>query len=278
MDLLNIPNDEVILQLAKDFSGATPVPHISLDAMLDNYAEISNSFPGPDWPHWQGLGDSYQRNKVSCRKSELFPTAIYNLISELNSPRCLSFLESLTGIKKLIPDPYLEGGGLHLSTAGGVLEPHTDFHIYQRLNLYRRVNLILYLNDDWTKGDGGELRLWKKSDQTKDRPEIEIEPIGGKMVIFETSDQSVHGFTNPVRNERRSIAIYYYTSEDSSVFSGDYTTHWNVEMQKSGLVGLRNFLYRFLLQTSRAFSFAAHLVNPRQGLKWWKVRSKQRDF
>jgi len=147
MDLLKIPNDEVIRQLAKDFSSATPVPHISLDAML-------------------------------------------------------------------------------------VLEPHTDFHIYQRLNLYRRVNLILYLNDDWTKGDGGELRLWKKSDQTKDRPEIEIEPIGGKMVIFETSDQSVHGFTNPVRNERRSIAIYYYTSEDSSVFSGDYTTHWNVEMQK----------------------------------------------
>jgi len=278
MVFLNIPSEESLHELAKEFSNAVPVPHILLDSMLVNYIEISHSFPPREWPHWQGLGDSYQQNKVSCRKSELFPNSIHNLVNELNSPSFLSFLELLTGIKKLIPDPYLEGGGLHLSTAGGVLEPHTDFHIYQRLNLYRRLNLIVYLNDDWNKGDGGELRLWKKSDSARGRAEIEIEPIGGRMMIFETSDNSVHGFTNAVRNERRSIAIYYYTSEDSSVFSGDYTTHWNVEMRRGGLIGFRNLIYRFLLQTSRAFSFAAHLVNPRQGLKWWKVRSKQRDF
>jgi hypothetical protein len=69
----------------------------------------------------------------------------------------------------------LEGGGLHLSGPGGILAPHTDFHTYGRLDLYRRLNVIVYLNPDWTKGDGGELVLTGGDGQGR----TEVEPRWG---------------------------------------------------------------------------------------------------
>lgn len=34
-------------------------------------------------------------------------------------------------------------------------------------------------------------------------------------------------------------------------------------------------LYRGLNQTSKAFSLAAHLVNPNQGTEWWRMRKER---
>ena len=46
------------------------------------------------------------------------------LIHHLNSAPFLEFLETLTGIEGLIPDPYLAGGGLHKIPRGGKLGIH----------------------------------------------------------------------------------------------------------------------------------------------------------
>jgi hypothetical protein len=93
------------------------------------------------------------------------------------------------------------------------------------------------------------------------------------LVVFRTDDRSVHGFSEPVRDghRRNSIATYYYTSEESSGFSGDYTTYWRSHTPSKGLGRLRFALFRALLGVSRGFSLAAHLINPSHGARWLRA-------
>ena len=40
-------------------------------------------------------------------------TLLASMVRDLNEPGFLDFVEQVSGIPKLLPDPYLEGGGLH---------------------------------------------------------------------------------------------------------------------------------------------------------------------
>ena len=59
------------------------------------------------------------------------------------------------GIKKIIPDPYFTGGGLNVTTKGGLLDVHVDGNYHDATGLNRRLNAILYLNPNYKK-DGAE--------------------------------------------------------------------------------------------------------------------------
>jgi Rps23 Pro-64 3,4-dihydroxylase Tpa1-like proline 4-hydroxylase len=75
----------------------------------------------------------------------------------------LKYLEELTGIENLISDELLMGGGLHKITTGGKLSnPCKDYKVHPVKKLYRRVNLLIYLNKDWKQEWGGNLELWDK--------------------------------------------------------------------------------------------------------------------
>jgi hypothetical protein len=87
-------------------------------------------------------------------------------------------------------------------------------------------------------------------------------------VIFRTDDRSVHGFSEPVVGAdrwRRSIALYYYASEESSAYAGDVTTYWQQHGEHRGISRLRVSLYRGLLFGARGLAFIAHRVNPNIG-------------
>jgi Rps23 Pro-64 3,4-dihydroxylase Tpa1-like proline 4-hydroxylase len=78
----------------------------------------------------------------------------------LNSQPFLEFLQQLTGIKEtLIPDPYFEGGGFHEIKPGGYLKMHVDFHKHKLTKLDRRLNILVYLNEDWKEEYGGHFEL-----------------------------------------------------------------------------------------------------------------------
>ena len=62
--------------------------------------------------------------------------------------------------RSLIPDPYLFGGGLHELKDGGFLNIHCDFNKHPKMNLDRRINILIYLNHDWKDQYGGALELW----------------------------------------------------------------------------------------------------------------------
>ena len=64
--------------------------------------------------------------------------------------------------EELIADPELSGGGLHQIKRGGVLKIHTDFNKHPKIDIDRRLNLLLYLNENWHESYGGKLELWDK--------------------------------------------------------------------------------------------------------------------
>jgi hypothetical protein len=125
----------------------------------------------------------------------------------------IGFLEELTGITGLVADPHLIGGGLHELGPGGFLRVHADFNIHSHLKLDRRLNVLLYLNEDWDESWGGELELWDADMQRRAEP---IAPVIARAVIFNVTDRSFHGNPNvvscPPDRARRSMAFYYYTN------------------------------------------------------------------
>lgn len=264
---------EQVESTAPGYATAEPFPHAVFRDMLRLDPSVMHAFPDPDWPSWTALGDTYQFRKFSCSNIEVIPEPFSALIHDLCGPTFLRQLEKLTGISKLIPDPYLKGGGLHMSGPGGVLAPHTDFHLYEPLALYRRINVLVYLNDEWQESYGGCLELGDP-----DKPGKTVVPQWGTVMIFTTDNRSIHGFPKPIADGRwrKSIALYYYTAEETKEFGGDTTTAWRTHGQHRGVVAkTRLALYKFLNQTSKAVSLAAHLVNPNQGTEWWKKRNER---
>jgi len=249
--------------LRQRFAAASPFPHAVVDDCLTLPAHIvSESFPDPTWQHWHRYGDAYQSHKLACGDIALLPPLFRDMVHELSAPPFLAFLEAVTGIRGLIPDPYLAGGGLHSSGPGGILAPHADFHAYGRLALYRRINVIVYLNPEWREEYGGCLELFRKGDST---PTGSVVPAFGRMMMFVTDNRSIHGFTKPVTGQdrwRNSLALYYYTSEDTKNFAGDGATYWQTHGKQRGLGLLQLAGYKALLRGAWFLSKLAHRLNP----------------
>lgn len=249
--------------MAAELAAGRPFPHL----VLDNFvaippSEVTSAFPDLEWPGWRGFNDAYQFNKRQCAEINRLPPLFQAMVHDLCGPAFLNFLERITGIRGLIPDPYLIGGGLHSSGPGGVLAPHADFHHYPRLELYRRINVLVYFNPEWEAEFGGLLELYEKHAK---QPEREVVPEFGRMVVFLTDDRSIHGFTRPITGTekwRNSLALYYYTSEETRQFSGDGDTHWQAHGKLTGVHLARLIAYKVLLRTSRVFSMLAHRANP----------------
>lgn len=261
--------------LRDEFDHAQPFPHLVLaDVLRVDPADLMK-FPEPSWDGWLRYEDDYQPAKLMASDLASIPEPFARVIEEMASASVLRFLESVTGITALVPDPYLVGGGLHSSGPGGVLQPHTDFHVYERLHLYRRLNVLVYLNPDWRPEYGGCLELY---DARRDVKVKEVLPEFGTMVVFATDDRSVHGFTAPIApgHRRNSIATYYYTAREAEQFSGDYTTHWRRHRPVKGVKRVRFLAYRGLLRTSRGFSLVAHLIDPNHGGRWLRAGRERR--
>jgi hypothetical protein len=136
----------------------------------------------------------------------------------LNSQAFLGFLEEMTGFHGLLSDPYFEGGGLHETKRGGHLGVHADFNVHERLKLERKLNLLVYLNEDWEDDYGGFLELW---DRQMKECVIRVKPVFGRAVIFNTALDSFHGHPDPLNcppeRSRRSIATYYYSAPEEGL-------------------------------------------------------------
>ena len=233
---LDTPTLELLGQQAHEkYLTATPFPHAIFDNFLTpkeaNY--ILKDFPQPDSPIWL---DWRQRDTVHQPKKQGIGHAsrlegvspyILNALAAFNSYPFLNFLEKLTGITKLLPDPYFHGGGLHQILSGGKLAVHTDFNQLDAINLYRRINVLFYLNKDWKDDYNGALELWN-TDMTQ--CEASIMPIFNRLVVFNTNKKSFHGHPKPLntpeRITRKSIALYYYTARPNEEENYDAITDW----------------------------------------------------
>lgn len=198
---------------AEQYQNANPFPHIVVDSFLDyGLASIAyDNFPKPSDSSWWKYKNPLEV-KLALDRLELLPFIFKRILWELNSGPFVRFLEKLTGIDGLIPDPDYVGGGLHQIERGGKLDIHADFNWHRKLKLDRRINVIVYLNYEWEEEYGGHLELWDREMQHGEK----ILPAFNRMVCFNTTDFSYHGHPDPLTcpegETRKSMALYYYTN------------------------------------------------------------------
>src|SRR5437588_2381400 len=124
-----------------DYVSAQPFAHVVIDGFLPEQVldEILEEFPSQGEAQWQRF-DSENERKLASREDTPTGEATQHLLAEFNSAPFIEFLEELTGIEGLVPDPHFEGGGLHQIVRGGHLNVHVDFNRHPRTGLDRRLN------------------------------------------------------------------------------------------------------------------------------------------
>jgi Rps23 Pro-64 3,4-dihydroxylase Tpa1-like proline 4-hydroxylase len=204
---------------------ANPFPHIVIDEFMSEFDAMFISKEMDNYTMWGSDGSEYSKqaqvnkfftpwcdDNIEDIKRDMPLTWKY--LQYYNSPEFLQQLEDLTGIKGLIADDLYEGGGVHKIESGGKLSVHTDYSKHPRKDLYRRINLLIYLNEDWDPNWGGSLQLW--NNDTKELVS-EVQPMMNRAVIFNTTSTSLHGHPHPLNTPqgiaRKSIALYYFTEE-----------------------------------------------------------------
>jgi hypothetical protein len=200
--------------LRPSFLAASPFPHIAIDGLFEEVLldRLLAAFPAPDGMAWQRFDNAQERKLGYTYRSELAPE-LRSFLWEMSSAQVLEFLEHLTGIEGLIPDPYFGGAGPHQILPGGFLKVHTDFNWHPKMRLDRRLNLLVYLNRDWRDEYGGHLELW---DRDMTAAVQRILPVFNRTVVFATTDFSYHGHPHPLAcppgMTRKSLSFYYYTN------------------------------------------------------------------
>jgi Rps23 Pro-64 3,4-dihydroxylase Tpa1-like proline 4-hydroxylase len=196
------------------YASAQPYPHAVMDDFLP--AEVLDGvlekYPSPQELKWIKFNDAKQK-KLASNAIEKLDEGTRNVLYFLNSSLILGFLERLTGIPGLIPDPYFVGGGLHQIERGGKLDIHADFNKLEKFNLDRRLNLIIYVNKNWKEEYGGHFELWDRDMKACVK---KVLPVFNRCVVFSTTDTSFHGHPIPLSCPegvtRKSMALYYYSN------------------------------------------------------------------
>jgi len=191
-----------------------PFPHAVLDGLFDDAVldGVLADFPKPEETRWMRFDSPTEKKLGYYHEHSTITETVRAFLDALNGFEMLLWLEALTGIEGLIPDPYFGGGGLHQIEPGGFLKIHADFNVHPKLKLDRRINMLVYLNKDWREEWGGHLELWNP-DMTACRQRIA--PLFNRTVIFSTTDTSYHGHPHPLLAPpgvtRKSVSLYYYT-------------------------------------------------------------------
>jgi hypothetical protein len=236
--ILKIFNDKKYTELAlknhKKYIKNKPFPHIYFDNFLPKNVAlaISKEYPkinerNKNWKVHKNKNVIRYFLEDSSRYKEKMQ--IFSMI--LNSRRFILFLETLTGIKSIISDPFFMGGGAMTTGSGGFLKVHADFNFHHKLKCWRRINTLFYLTPNWNKKWGGNLELWDKNNKKKI---TEIEPLFNRIVIFNTTSKSFHGQPIPIstpKNIFRNVfsAFYYSYEKDQETSSEPHFTKYSIE-------------------------------------------------
>lgn len=216
------------------YKQATPYPFAYFDGLFDDAIldavnrEIDKANFEKDVRSIDGVE---VKTRSDFEDNESLPPVTRRIFELINGGKFLNIVSKLTGIGGLISDPYYDGGGINVIENNGTLAVHVDGTTQHRMQVCRRINAILFLNDDWDPNWNGYHEQWdftnKELSPFDDNQEWKcvrkILPKKNRLFFFTTNDHSWHGHAGvlnvPDSVQRRSLIAYYYTSSrpDSDV-------------------------------------------------------------
>lgn len=198
------------------YRAAKPYPHLVVDGFFrpDIFRLVQQELVPGKSNFRQVFTDEFQTNKT-ISTGDAVPPLISLLAAKFAAPQMLRYLESLTGLKRLIPDPYYntDYGYYHIVGAGGVLGSHVDHSRHSTLNVPHVLNIVVYLTENWDPADGGALCLYDASGK-----EIvtRVTCDANRAMIFACTPAAYHG-VEPIQESsgrrRHSLYFAYYSVE-----------------------------------------------------------------
>ncbi len=213
-------------EVSKTYHAAEPTHFFCIDDFLqeDFAREVMESYP----TYEEALDSGHEFTKLNENKKiqvthpDRFPAPVRKLQEMLDSSEFLQLMEKITGIEGLTADGEHSGGGMHVMAGRGRLDVHVDFNLIRARNLYRRLNILVFMNPVWEEAWGGYFELW---DPDVKRCLHSLAPRGNRCVVFNTTETSYHGVTpieTPAGVTRNSYAAYYYTHEAPAGTTGEF--------------------------------------------------------
>lgn len=219
---------------AIDYAHGSPVPWIFFDnflptPVLKKVQKEVNNIPQHLWSNFTRNGSMM----MECNNLKFSPF-IRELVMNLNSSEFLLWLESITGIKRLIPDPHLIGAGMMRCGTGHSLQLHTDFNWNEQLHLNRALSLILYISKDWQESWGGGLEFWNFE---KTKCLHTISPNPNRLLIWNYDERLIHGHPTPINcpedEFRDGLRLFYFTSNAVPASPPHRSLYWFNEQTKT---------------------------------------------
>jgi hypothetical protein len=166
---------------------------------------------------WSHRRHQAQSKRVFTRHSSM-PATVREIVTLLNGEGFIQWVETVSGIGSLRPDPDLEGAGLCEMRSGDFMRPHRDSASHVARPRWRRQHaLFIFLNPDWKAEYGGNLTLWQPGSESGI---VSILPLFNRFVLFADPAGVFHGVPEiqcPSDMARRSISVYYYVEQASAL-------------------------------------------------------------
>ena len=137
------PTSDELATLTRDYlepyAHGNPFPHVAFDGLFPSsfLGAVASEIPEAAGPNGcvANVSRCRVRKGTDGRALETFKGALQDemsmgartrdLFAYLKSSVFVSFLETLTGIRNLIPDPGFTGSGVHVTAPGGLLQVQT---------------------------------------------------------------------------------------------------------------------------------------------------------
>lgn len=218
---------ELIKKFTTEYTKQSPYPFMYFDGLFDNalIAKVNSEIDDGNFELDERKIDNIEvKTRSDFEDNESIPPSSKVIFDVLNGGRFLNLVSQLTGINGLVSDPYYDGGGINITENKGMLAVHIDGTTQHRMNLSRRINAILFINEKWDSSWNGLHEQWEfinKSLSAFDKNQEwrcirKIMPKNNRLMIFTTNDHSWHGHAGslnaPENIQRRSLITYYYTN------------------------------------------------------------------
>lgn len=230
----------------------TKTRHFVLDGLLPVEAAmaIAAAFPV------DGAGfserKSFREHKKTLAKLGQTDPVLKAISLAFQDDRVVEIVSEITGMNSLNGDRTFYAGGLSMMFPGDFLNPHIDNSHDGERNRYRRINLLYYVNEDWSEESGGNFELWD------DEVKVPRTIVSGfnRLVAMETNKHSWHSVSQVVADKpRRCVSNYYFSAvspDGDQYFHVTSFTGRPREQLKRMLGPLDNGLRNLVLKTFRS--------------------------